>query len=165
MAQQIMQVHDARIPFSGRNLTFRDVVGGARPHLLILNKADLIPESDQEAIRRESMRQSPHISRVFFTNCKSFYCPQTAAIIPTVSKLVGGEDRSLLKTRTFVCVFRLKLVPTCRWHRAERPDSTLLVVGIPNVGKSSLINKLRSDHLKVHLKSRNLHTEVPLRFA
>ena len=43
-----------------------------------------------------------------------------------------------------------------RWHRAERPDSTLLVVGIPNVGKSSLINKLRSDHLKVfvaHWKS------------
>ena len=36
-----------------------------------------------------------------------------------------------------------------RWHRAERPDSTLLVIGIPNVGKSSLINKLRSDHLKV----------------
>ena len=91
---QLVQVHDARIPFSGRNLTFRDVVGGARPHLLILNKADLIPESDQEAIRRESMRQSPHISRVLFTNCKSFYCPQTAAIIPTVSKLVGAEDRS-----------------------------------------------------------------------
>jgi len=124
----VLEVHDARIPFSGRNLTFRDVVGGARPHLLILNKADLIPESDQEAIRKESMRQSPHISRVLFTNCKTFYCPQTAAIIPTVSKLVGGEDR---------------------WHRAERPDSTLLVVGIPNVGKSSLINKLRSDHLKV----------------
>ena len=90
---QNMKVHDARIPFSGRNLTFRDVVGGARPHLLILNKADLIPESDQEAIRKESMRQSPHISRVLFTNCKTFYCPQTAAIIPTVSKLVGGEDR------------------------------------------------------------------------
>ena len=91
---KFVQVHDARIPFSGRNLTFRDVVGGARPHLLILNKADLIPESDQEAIRKESMRQSPHISRVLFTNCKSFYCPQTAAIIPTVSKLVGAEDRS-----------------------------------------------------------------------
>ena len=94
---QNMKVHDARIPFSGRNLTFRDVVGGARPHLLILNKADLIPESDQEAIRRESMRQSPHISRVLFTNCKTFYCPQTAAIIPTASKLVGGEDRSAPK--------------------------------------------------------------------
>ena len=94
---QNMKVHDARIPFSGRNLTFRDVVGGARPHLLILNKADLIPESDQESIRRESMRQSPHISRVLFTNCKTFYCPQTAAIIPTASKLVGGEDRSAPK--------------------------------------------------------------------
>ena len=143
---QTMQVHDARIPFSGRNLTFRDVVGGARPHLLILNKADLIPESDQEAIRRESMRQSPHISRVLFTNCKTFYCPQTAAIIPTASKLVGGEDRSALKNDL------LDERQFFRWHRSERPDSTLLVVGIPNVGKSSLINKLRSDHLKVHFK-------------
>ena len=105
---QTMQVHDARIPFSGRNLTFRDVVGGARPHLLVLNKADLIPESDREVIRKESMRQSPHISRVLFTNCKTFYCPETAAIIPTVSKLVGAEDRSLsldlisaLKPKTF----------------------------------------------------------------
>ena len=71
------------------------MVGGARPHLLILNKADLIPESDREIIRKESMRQSPHISRVLFTNCKTFYCPETAAIIPTVSKLVGAEDRSL----------------------------------------------------------------------
>merc|ERR1719192_818055 len=66
----VIEVHDARIPFSGRNLTFRDVVGGARPHLLVLNKADLIPESDQEAIRKESMRQSPHISRVLFTDCR-----------------------------------------------------------------------------------------------
>ena len=38
---------------------------------------------------------------------------------------------------------------SCRYQRRERPDSTLLVVGIPNVGKSSLINRLRSDHLQV----------------
>ena len=45
------QVHDARIPFSGRNLTFREVVGGARPHILVLNKADLVPDKDLAAIR------------------------------------------------------------------------------------------------------------------
>ena len=124
------------------------MVGGARPHLLVLNKADLIPESDREVIRKESMRQSPHISRVLFTNCKTFYCPETAAIIPTVSKLVGAEDRSL--SLDLISALKPKHFGfKSRWHRAERPDSTLLVIGIPNVGKSSLINKLRSDHLKV----------------
>jgi len=124
----VIEVHDARIPFSGRNLTFREVVGGARPHILVLNKADLVPDKDLAAIRKESMRQSPHISEVLFTDCRVPKCPQTAAILPTVSRLIGEEDR---------------------YQRRERPDSTLLVVGIPNVGKSSLINRLRSDHLQV----------------
>lgn len=124
----VLEVHDARIPFSGRNLAFKDVVGGARPHILILNKSDLIPESDQKAIRKESMARSPHISKVLFTNCKMRDCEQTANIIPSVSKLVGSEDR---------------------WHRVDKPDNTVLVVGIPNTGKSTLINKLRGVHLKI----------------
>lgn len=53
---------------------------------------------------------------------------------------------------------RRQVLPKCveliknsvRYHREGRPDSSVLIVGIPNVGKSSLINILRNRHL--HLK-------------
>ena len=41
-----------------------------------------------------------------------------------------------------------------RYHRSFCPDSNIIVVGIPNVGKSSLINLIRGGFLKV--KSRPL---------
>ena len=36
-----------------------------------------------------------------------------------------------------------------RYHRSEKPDSNILIVGVPNVGKSSLINVLRSNNLQL----------------
>ncbi|NXQ30147.1 MTG1 GTPase, partial [Alaudala cheleensis] len=35
-----------------------------------------------------------------------------------------------------------------RYHRAESSEHNILVIGVPNVGKSSLINSLRRLHLK-----------------
>ena len=40
----VLEVHDARVPFSGRNLTFRENLNKSRPHILLLNKQDLFPE-------------------------------------------------------------------------------------------------------------------------
>ena len=37
----IVEVHDARIPLSGRNVTFKKNITGHRPHILVLNKEDL----------------------------------------------------------------------------------------------------------------------------
>ena len=36
-----------------------------------------------------------------------------------------------------------------RYHRTANPESNILVVGIPNVGKSSLINVLREKNLQI----------------
>ena len=122
----VLELHDARIPLSGRNVTFRDTVNGARPHILVLNKHDLFPAEEKKSIAEKIMASSPHISKVIYTNCKEYDCPGTASIIPSVEKLL-------------------------RTHKTDhsRPDSTVLVVGIPNVGKSSMINRLRSLHLNV----------------
>lgn len=38
----VIEVHDARIPLSGRSTNFHRQVVGGRPHLLLLNKMDLI---------------------------------------------------------------------------------------------------------------------------
>ena len=38
----VIEVHDARIPFTGRNENFRTHVTGRLPHILVLNKVDLI---------------------------------------------------------------------------------------------------------------------------
>ncbi|KAG9469584.1 hypothetical protein GDO78_020139, partial [Eleutherodactylus coqui] len=40
------------------------------------------------------------------------------------------------------------IVSKPRFNRAETPEISILVTGIPNVGKSSLINALRRTHLK-----------------
>lgn len=37
----VIEVHDARIPFSGRNNMLKEAFG-SKPYVLVLNKADLI---------------------------------------------------------------------------------------------------------------------------
>ena len=81
----VLEVHDARIPLSGRNYTFRETVNGARPHILVLNKQDLFPEEEKEAIKKKILANSPNISKVLFTNCRNRDCEGTAAILPTLS--------------------------------------------------------------------------------
>ncbi|XP_064320611.1 mitochondrial ribosome-associated GTPase 1 isoform X2 [Phalacrocorax carbo] len=94
-ADCLIEVHDARIPLSGRNPMLQEVLG-IRPHILVLNKMDLAD-------------------------------PRRQPIVPLVAKLVGNSPR---------------------YHRAESTEYSILVIGVPNVGKSSLINSLRRLHLK-----------------
>lgn len=49
-------------------------------------------------------------------------------VLPTATKLISGSER---------------------YHRQFTPNSNILVVGIPNVGKSSLINLVRSGALRI----------------
>uniref|UniRef100_A0A4W2IJ02 Polyamine oxidase n=1 Tax=Bos indicus x Bos taurus TaxID=30522 RepID=A0A4W2IJ02_BOBOX len=91
----IIEVHDARIPLSGRNPLFQETLG-LKPHLLILNKMDLADLKEQQ-------------------------------VIPTVTELVGSSYR---------------------YHRGEHVEYCIMVIGVPNVGKSSLINSLRRQHLR-----------------
>ena len=77
----IIEVHDARIPLSGRNVDFRShVTGTARPHILVLNKQDLLfdQKSDttsQAKLRELILERDPLLSDVIFTNCKNSKCP------------------------------------------------------------------------------------------
>ncbi|GCB73180.1 hypothetical protein scyTo_0006659, partial [Scyliorhinus torazame] len=97
----IIEVHDARIPLSGRNPVFEEALG-VRPHLLVLNKLDLADLTNKQ-------------------------------IVPAVTELIQKSDR---------------------FHRAENLEYCLMVIGVPNVGKSSLINAMRRMYLRKGKASR-----------
>ena len=121
----IMEVHDARIPFCGRNYNFRDTVL-VRPHLLVLNKLDLANLSQKDSIIKRLKEEG--IENMIYTNCKEDLNKTVKyKLIPTVMKMISNTDR---------------------YHRSDAEDYNLLVIGVPNVGKSSLINALRRNCLK-----------------
>ncbi|XP_019583889.2 mitochondrial ribosome-associated GTPase 1 isoform X1 [Rhinolophus sinicus] len=117
----IVEVHDARISF-GRNPLFQETLG-IKPHLLVLNKMDLADLSQRQKIIQHLEREG--LKNVIFTNCVKD--ENVKQVIPAVTELVGSS---------------------CRYHRGENVELCIMVVGVPNVGKSSLINALRRQHLR-----------------
>ena len=69
----ILEIHDARIPFSGRNPKLAQRFLAARPYILILNKADLIPQ-DSRAMIQSSITETESINEVIFTTAKNDTC-------------------------------------------------------------------------------------------
>ncbi|XP_034253893.1 mitochondrial GTPase 1 [Thrips palmi] len=122
----ILEVHDARIPLSGRNEVFRTTLLGVRPHLLVLNKCDLIPK-DQHSIILNAVKNKGYASDVLFTDCRTPEGPGVRDVLPTITN---------------------KIMNVHRYNRQSEKSYNLLVIGVPNVGKSSLINVLRNYHSK-----------------
>lgn len=122
----IIEVHDARIPYSGRNPDFKHTVTGVRPHILVLNKKDLSDENTFTNITNQ-IKQNEGIDHVLYTNCKDHQCAGVKSIIPMAKHLIQNSNR---------------------FNRSEQPEYNLMIIGVPNVGKSSLTNVLRNRHLK-----------------
>uniref|UniRef100_A0A1B6LM30 CP-type G domain-containing protein n=2 Tax=Graphocephala atropunctata TaxID=36148 RepID=A0A1B6LM30_9HEMI len=120
----VIEVHDARIPFSGRNPECFQTVSGLRPHILVYNKRDLADEDLEGAI--VSKHKEIGFQNVLFTNCKDTKCKGINKLIPLVQKQILSSQR---------------------YNRSEIKDYCLMVIGVPNVGKSSIINTLRNKNL------------------
>jgi len=118
----VVEVHDARIPLSGRNQDFKYSISGLKPHILVLNKMDLADLNYKQMIEEKIIREQ-NVSNVIYTNCKDSACPGVRKIIPTALSLIKGSNR---------------------YNRSENFDSRIMVIGVPNVGKSSLINSIRN---------------------
>ncbi|KAB0401514.1 hypothetical protein E2I00_002204, partial [Balaenoptera physalus] len=118
----IIEVHDARISFGGRNPLFQETLG-LKPHLLVLNKMDLADLKEQQKIIQHL--EGEGLKNVIFTNCVKD--ENIKQIVPMVTELVGSSYR---------------------YHRGENLEYCIMVIGVPNVGKSSLINSLRRQHLR-----------------
>lgn len=114
----VVEIVDARIPSSSRNPEIDTLLGG-KPRILVMNKCDLADE--QASSRWASYYKSKGMS-VLLADCKSG----------------RGVNR-------FAQVVRSALAETIARYNEKgmtgRP-LRMMVVGIPNVGKSSLINRL-----------------------
>ena len=75
----VIEVHDARIPLSGRNHNFQHDIMGNKPHILVLNKKDLVFHRQNSVAEESDVKQKiqflePSLSEVIFTNCKDGSC-------------------------------------------------------------------------------------------
>ncbi|XP_076598917.1 mitochondrial ribosome-associated GTPase 1 isoform X1 [Chaetodon auriga] len=126
----IVEIHDARMPFSGRNPLFQETLD-VRPHLLILNKMDLADLSNKERILRTLKKSG--VRNVLFTDCLKQRDDNIKKLVPMVVEIIESQPR---------------------FNRDESTSYCLMVIGVPNVGKSSLINSLRRTNLKKGRASR-----------
>lgn len=114
----VIEVLDARLPRSSSNPVLQEMVG-SRPSVIALNKADLADPSVNEAWIRHfeaSGRQSALLNAVNGEGIRPLMQKAKMAGAPAIAKLVNKGLR-------------------------PRPVR-IMILGIPNVGKSSLINRV-----------------------
>ena len=127
----VIEVLDARIPISSSYNDIKKLLGD-KQRLLLLNKSDLV---DKEELKRWVKILAEETScPVLSVDTKSFKC------VPQIEKIV----QKLSEPRIQAIMAKGLL----------RRPARVVVVGLPNVGKSSIINKLtKSSKTKVGAKA------------
>ena len=122
----VIELLDARIPFSSQNPMLREIIQD-KPRLIVLGKADLAPKNLVDAWLKKFREEN-------------FSAVAVDAVKGTGIKNLIALAKSLAESKTN------KFAKFGAKPRAAR----VMIVGIPNVGKSSLINKLAGmNHTKI----------------
>ena len=123
MVDVAVELLDARIPVSSANPMVEQLIQG-KNHLVILNKADLAdPEVTEQWV--------------------SFYKEKGIRVIPVSS--TSNKDRKKL-----LAAIKETAAPALeKWKRRgiRNRSARIMILGIPNVGKSTLINRLAVQQL------------------
>lgn len=114
----VCEILDARIPYSSRNPDI-DALAAGKPRLVILNRADL---ADPDMTAR----------------WKKYFASRGLAVMETDSKSGRGTAAFSQAVRA---VLKEKIAAYEAKGQGTRP-LRVMVVGIPNVGKSTFINKV-----------------------
>ena len=125
----VIELLDARIPFSSQNPMLQEIIQD-KPRIIALNKADLADKNKTDAWIR------------FFQE-KNLQAVAIDAVRGKGIKNLVNISKILSESKTH------KLVK----HGAKPRNARIMIVGIPNVGKSSLINRLAgANHVKIENK-------------
>ena len=119
LVDAVVEIVDARAPLSSRNPEMDSMTRG-KPRIILLNKSDL---ADDRATQKWIAYFKAHGAEALAVDCKSGKGLKN--FLPAVKENVLAE---LMEKRA-------------RNHMTGAPIR-LMIVGIPNVGKSSLINKM-----------------------
>ena len=127
----VIEVRDARLPLSSSYSNIEKLLGD-KPRLLLLNKADLV-DKNELAKWCEYLKES--------TNC------------PVIVTEAKGNNELSVVVKTAVDLSEPKIQALMSKGLLRRP-ARAMVVGMPNVGKSSVINKLtKSSKTKIGAKA------------
>lgn len=113
----VAELVDSRLPLSSRNPEIDKIVAG-KPRILIMNKADMADENATESWRK--------------------YFEKQGMVVITVNSLSGKGLEKIGKALDVA----LKEKKERDAGRGINRSVKMMVCGIPNVGKSSLINKI-----------------------
>ncbi len=114
----VVELLDARLPLSSRNPEIDRIVG-QKPRILVLNKVDIADKNATEAWKNWFQEKGYAVVTLDSQTGKGF-----SAFAPAVEKVMKEKiERDKAKG-------------------IKRHSIKLMVVGIPNVGKSSFINRL-----------------------
>lgn len=123
----VIELLDARIPISSQNPMLREIIQD-KPRLIVLNKADLAANVDAWL--------------------KKFRADDLPAV--AVDSVKGSGIKQLITLAKSLAESKTHKFAK---HGAKPRSARAMIVGIPNVGKSSLINRLAGmNHTKIENK-------------
>lgn len=140
----IIEVLDARDPLGTRCFDVENLVRKESPDkkiILLLNKVDLIPRPNAEQWLKYLRNEFPTI--LFKASTQS----QKSNLARSKSNILLVEDDLLKTSRCFGGDDLLKLLNKYCHNKDIKTSISVGVVGMPNVGKSSLINSLKRTHV------------------
>lgn len=117
MIDVVVEILDARIPYSGRNPNFNDILKG-KPRLIVLNKYDLADKNVTDMWIRKYACDGIKVIPISCATGHGINKIETAARELISEKLEREKSKGITKS------------------------VKIMMVGIPNVGKSTLINRL-----------------------
>ena len=114
----VIELLDARIPYSSKNPQIDEIVG-SKPRVVVLNKSDLANPAN-------------------LSKWVNYYAKKGIKAIPVSTIKGSGVNKIIEECKNVTREMMENLKAKGRIERAIR----VMIVGVPNVGKSTLINKL-----------------------